>query len=119
MKTNLYSNCNTVGCRYNAVQYDLMLHYLHTALQWLKQNINQNLNWKETSHISPSLVIRYGVSILEKTDRVIMALDCISWHTFWDKIVTQDSGIFLIIFFHINDLLQDWYLDYQYTGESV
>ena len=41
---------NTVLCRYNAVQYNMMLH---TTLQWLKSNINQNFNPRKTPLISP------------------------------------------------------------------
>ena len=49
---------NTVGCLYNAVQYNMILH---TSLQWLRPNINQSLS------------ILYFVKILEKIDRVIKA----------------------------------------------
>ena len=36
-----------VGCRYNAVQYDIILH---TAVQRLKQNIAQSINSQKTHH---------------------------------------------------------------------
>ena len=37
---------DTVGCRYNAVQYNIIL-------QWLRPNINQSFNTQMTPHISP------------------------------------------------------------------
>ena len=40
-----------VKCRYNAVQYNMILH---TVLKWLRQNVNQDLYSQHTSHISPS-----------------------------------------------------------------
>ena len=51
---------NTVKCRYNAVQYNMISH---TAQQWLKQNIYQNYHSQKTTHSSPSRA-SYGVSIL-------------------------------------------------------
>ena len=50
----------------------------HTAMQWLKQNINEKLNPQKTTHSSPWWV-GYGVSfvrILEKIDHTITA-----WHS--------------------------------------
>ena len=38
---------NTIGCRYNAVQHDIILH---TSLQWLVQNTNKSLNSQKTPH---------------------------------------------------------------------
>ena len=53
---------------------------LHTALYWLKQNINHSLNSQKTSHSSP-LQVSYRkapiVRIWEKTVHVIMAPRCI------------------------------------------
>ena len=37
-------------CRYNAIQYNTILH---TSLQWLRQNINENLDTQKTPCISP------------------------------------------------------------------
>ena len=58
------------GRRYNAVQYDTILH---TVLQWLQKNINQSFNFisQYTPNSWPTWV-SYGVSkarILEKIDR--------------------------------------------------
>ena len=50
----------TAGCRYNAAQYNMIFH---TALQWLKQNMNHSLNSQQTPHSSP-LRASYGVSIV-------------------------------------------------------
>ena len=53
---------------------------LHTSLQWLRQKIQKSFNPHKTPNTS-SYRVNYGVSsvrILEKTDRVIMASDCIS-----------------------------------------
>ena len=61
----------TVECRYNAVQFIMILS---SALQRQQQNINQTSNSRQTPHIPPSRV-SYGVSIVriwEKIDRVIM-----------------------------------------------
>ena len=41
---------STGKCRYNAVQYNMILH---TPLQWLGQNIHQSFNPQKTPHISP------------------------------------------------------------------
>ena len=63
---------NTVWCRYNTVNYFMILHII---LQTQQQNINQTLNSQKIPHTSPSWA-RYGVSIiriLEKFDRVITA----------------------------------------------
>ena len=51
---------NIVECRYNAVWYHMILK---TALQRLKQNINQSLPPHKTLHTSP-LRASYGVSIV-------------------------------------------------------
>ena len=51
---------NIVECRYNAVWYHMILK---TALQRLKQNINQSLPPHKTPHTSP-LRASYGVSIV-------------------------------------------------------
>ena len=62
---------DTVECRYNAVQYNMILF---TALQ------RQRLKWKKTPHTSRA---RYGVSfvrIWEKMDRVLTAPHCIVQH---------------------------------------
>ena len=66
----------TVECRYNAVQYNKILH---TSLQWRGQNINKRLNLQKTHHTSPYRA-SYGVSfvrIFDKIDRVITAPHCI------------------------------------------
>ena len=58
-----------------AHRYDMILH---TAVQWLKQNINQSLNSQKTPHILPSGV-SYGLSvvkILQKFNCVIVAPNC-------------------------------------------
>ena len=68
---------DTVECRYNAVQYNKILH---TSLQWRDQNINKRLNLQKTHHTSPYRA-SYGVSfviILDKIDRVITTPHCIS-----------------------------------------
>ena len=52
----VYWFIHTVGCRYNAVQHDVMLY---TALLWLKQNISQNLYSRKTPHILVKL-LSYG-----------------------------------------------------------
>ena len=72
---HLISNTNTVECRYNAVQYNKILH---TSLQWRGQNINKRLNLQKTHHTSPYRA-SYGVSfvrIFDKIDRVITAPHC-------------------------------------------
>ena len=48
---------HTVDCRYNAVQYEIILH---TSLHWLGQSIYYCLNPQNTSHISPYLA-SYGL----------------------------------------------------------
>ena len=56
------------------------------ALQWQEQNLNQTSNSQQPPHTSPSWA-SYGVSIvriLEKIDRVLMALHCIR-HIFWNS----------------------------------
>ena len=58
---------HTVQCRYNAVQYDKILHKL---LEELKQNINQMLDTHETPHIWSLM------SYLEKSDRGISGVHC-------------------------------------------
>ena len=53
----------------------------HAALYWLLQDINPSLSSQKTLHSSPSRV-SYGVSIvriLEKTDHVITASQCICY----------------------------------------
>ena len=40
----------TVECRYNTVQYNMILY---TSLRWLEQNINVSLNPQKTPHNSP------------------------------------------------------------------
>ena len=47
--SNLYEVICTVGCRYNAVQYDMILH---TAQQSLKQKINQLTFTKDTPYLT-------------------------------------------------------------------
>ena len=42
--------CYAVGCLYNAVQYNMILH---TSMQLLKPNINQSFSTQKTPHISP------------------------------------------------------------------
>ena len=42
--------CRSVGCRYNAVQYDKILH---NGLHELRQNINQMLDTQIKFHTSP------------------------------------------------------------------
>ena len=64
-----------VKCHYNTVRYNMILLSL---LHWLKQNINQTLNWQKTPHTSPSRA-SYRVSIVriwEKIDCVITAPHC-------------------------------------------
>ena len=66
----------TMECRYDAVQYNKILH---TSLQDLRQNINQRLNPQNTPHSSP-VGASYGVSLVNiygKIDCIIMALHCI------------------------------------------
>ena len=65
---------------YSWVPYIMVLYnkILHTSLQRQGQNINQRLNPQKTHHISP-LRASYGaffVRILEKTDHVITAPQC-------------------------------------------
>ena len=77
---------NTVEWRYNAVQYNMVLH---TSLQEVRQSINQRLHTQKAPHSSP-WPASYGVSsvnILEKIERVITAPHCI-----WDC-YTCYSGI--------------------------
>ena len=72
----------TVECCYNTVQYNMVLDI---ALQWLKQNINQNLDSQKTSHSLPSRA-SYGVSIvriLEKINFLIMTPHCIWFVILW------------------------------------
>ena len=55
INSNRINNCGfryTVGDRYNAVQYNKILH---TSLQWRGQNINQRLNLQKTHHITSEL----------------------------------------------------------------
>ena len=71
-------------CRYNAVQYNMILD---TSFWWMAYNINQNLNHQNTSHSSPDRA-RYRVSfmkILEKINRVIVAPHCTlcAWDSRW------------------------------------
>ena len=40
----------TVGCRYNAVQYNTIFY---TALRWRKQKMNHSVKSQNTPHISP------------------------------------------------------------------
>ena len=63
---------NTVECRYNAVQNNMVLH---TPLQQVRQNINEKLSPKEIHHISPYYRV-YFVNVWEKDDLVIMAPHC-------------------------------------------
>ena len=66
---------NTVACRYNAVQYNMIFHM---PLHWLMQNIDKSLDSQKTLHTSPSRA-SYQVSIernLEKIDPVIAASHC-------------------------------------------
>ena len=60
-----------VECRYNAVQYNKILHI---SLQWRWQNINQRLNlWKHTIPRPNWWAMVSFTRILEKIDRGIMA----------------------------------------------
>ena len=70
-------HCDTVGYRYNAVQY-IMIFY--TVLQWLMWNINQTSYSQKTPHTSPSQVSYWMsiVKILENIDRIITAPHCIT-----------------------------------------
>ena len=71
----------TVKCRYNAVQFIMIL-----LLWWQQQNINQISKSQRTSHISHSWV-SYGVSVVtiyEKIDHVIPASYCI-WSVEWNS----------------------------------
>ena len=68
----------TIECRYNSVHFIMILH---TALWWQGQNMCQTLTSQLTPHTSPSWA-RCRVSfmrILEKTDRVLTSLHCISF----------------------------------------
>ena len=70
---------HTVECRYNAVQYNIILPVL---LKWLRQNINESLKPQKTLYIS-SWRASYRLSlvmILEKINRVITAPHCIRWN---------------------------------------
>ena len=73
---------NLVECRYNAVQYIMILH---TTIQRQEQNINKISKSQKTPHITP-LRASYRVSvvrILQNIDRVIKAPYCIAriaWH---------------------------------------
>ena len=85
----------TVECRYNAVWYSMILH---TALQELRQNINQRLNPQNTPHTSTwrSNYRVYFMNMLEKTDRVITAPHCTtfteaSWHRGFPKMVNYSD----------------------------
>ena len=65
-----------VGCRYNAVQYYMILHI---PLQWLGQNTNKSLNTQIIPH-SNGRAMGCFFRILEKIDRVITAPHCIYIH---------------------------------------
>ena len=54
----------TLGCRYNSVQYNMVLH---TSLKELRQNINQKLNPQRTLLWWASYGVSF-VNILEKID---------------------------------------------------
>ena len=75
----------TVGCRVKAVQYTIIFH---TALKWMKQNINQTVNSQKISHISPSRASygMYIVRILKKIDCIITAPHCISIYLHLDMV---------------------------------
>ena len=57
---------NIVGCRYNAVQYDMILY---TALQLARQNINQGKNPQKTPHSSP-IRANYGVTFVRISKKI-------------------------------------------------
>ena len=63
---------NTVECRYNAVQCNMVLH---TPLQQVRQNINEKLSPQKIHHMSPYYGV-YFVNVWEKDDLVIMAPLC-------------------------------------------
>ena len=60
---------HTVGCHYNMIQYIMLLF---TALQILRQYINDSLNSQQTPHISPSQM-SYGMFVDSNLDK----MDCI------------------------------------------
>ena len=77
LSTGLSTKPYTIECRYNAVQYSMVLH---TPLQEVRQNINQRLNPQKTPHTSPWRA-SYGVSfvnILKKVCGVMTAPHCIA-----------------------------------------
>ena len=69
----------TVECRYNSVEYIMILH---SALQW-QRNINQTLNSQKTPHATPSRA-SYGVSVVKiwvEIVRVITTPHCMTLNT--------------------------------------
>ena len=75
---NTNSAHNTVECRYNTMQYIMILH---TTIQWQEQNMNQISKSHKTPHPISRPYERYGMSvvrILQKIDRVMMA-PSVSW----------------------------------------
>ena len=63
MKHNIYNNDNngifgdTIGCRYNVVQYIV----IHTTMQWQQQNINQTLESKTHPYLIPRVCYKVSV----------------------------------------------------------
>ena len=89
----------TVGCHYNGVQYQMVVH---TPLHWLGQNIDKGFNSQRAS---------YGVSLLsifQKIDRVIMAPHCICIYLYWCHVSEKVSEIGSSL---INSLPIWWIID--------
>ena len=96
----VYIYIYTVKCRYNAVQFIMILH---TGLWKQRQKVNQILESQQTSHISPSRA-SYGVSlvkIVDKIDHVITAPHCIwilwalfyhHWEIWWSTFLPNSAS---------------------------
>ena len=67
-----------VGCRYNAIQYNMILY---TVYQWLRQNIKKILYSEKTPHTPPV----YFVRVWEKIERVKTAPHCNFWLYIWSS----------------------------------
>ena len=99
----------TVGPHDIAIIYDVILQ---TAVQWLKLNINQHLNFQNTHHAS-LLWASYGVStvrVWKKIDTIILAPHSILDH------VMMGIRLYCDLSINYHDVFFSWWnLSYQRT----
>ena len=97
-----YLHQYTVKCRYNSVQYNIILH---TSMQWLSLKLNETLNPQKTPHISPWRA-SYRMSFVldfDDIDLVITAPHCLQM--FLNTAFVLCNSIWVVIPVWVHDTL--------------